>query len=174
MGEKPLNIHEDLFKAIYDDSPIGIELYDSKGKLIDVNQSCMELFGVSSKDHVKGFDLMNDPNIPKEYLTKLKHRETVKFESIFDFDLVKKKKLYKTSKSGKIYLDVLITPIFLGKKKAISNYLVQVQDISSKKIAEVKLIDLNDELESRILKKAEELKKFKKISDNANYGIGII
>lgn len=56
MGEKYIKNIEDLFKAIYNDSPIGFELYDSNGKLIDLNQSYMELFGVSSKDDVKGFD----------------------------------------------------------------------------------------------------------------------
>jgi PAS domain S-box-containing protein len=138
MGENQLNNSENLFKAIYEESPIGIELYDSNGKLIDLNQACMELFGLSSKDEVKGFDLLDDPNIPKEYLTRLKLRETVKFESSFDFKLVKRNNLYKTAKTGKIYLDVLITPLFLGDNNSISNYLVQIQDISDHKIAESK------------------------------------
>jgi len=157
MGEKELKNTEDLFKTIYNDSPIGIELYDSNGKLIDLNQSCMELFGVSSKDDVKGFDLLNDPNIPKEHLTKLKQRETVKFESSFDFELVKKKNLYKTNKSGKIYLDILITPLFLGDNKVISNYLVQIQDVTDTKIAEHKLIDLNKELENKVQERTIQL-----------------
>ena len=153
MGENQVGNTENLFKAIYDDSPIGIELYNSDGKLIDLNQSCMELFGVSSKDEIKGFDLFDDPNIPKKHFTTLKQRETVRYESIFDFDLVKKHKLYKTTKSGKIYIDVSITPIFLKESKSISNYLVQIQDISDHKIAERKIIDLNDELENIIKEK---------------------
>jgi len=159
MGESQLNNKENLFKAIYNDSPIGIELYDSNGRLIDLNQACLELFGVSSKDEVKGFELLNDPNIPKEQITKLKKRETIKFESTFEFDLVKKHKLYKTKKSGKVYLDVLITPLFLGDNKSISNYLVQIQDITEKKIAEQKLIDFNEELENVIQERTRELKK---------------
>ncbi len=159
MGENQGNNIEDLFKAIYNDSPIGIELYNSKGKLIDLNQSCLELFGVSSKDQVAGFDLLNDPNIPKEYLTKLKQRETVRFESVFDFDLVKEQKLYKTALVGKIYLDVLITPLFLGENGTISNYLVHVQDISDRKIGEHRLIDLNEELEKRVQKRTKQLRK---------------
>ena len=104
MGQDQEFNAEELFKSIYEESPIGIELYDSNGKLIDLNQSCLELFGVSSKEEVNGFDLLDDPNIPKEYLTKLKQRETIRFESTFDFELVKHKNLYKTTKSGKIYL----------------------------------------------------------------------
>jgi len=149
----------DLLKAIYTDSPIGIEIYDSKGKLIDLNQSCMELFGVSNKDDVKGFNLFNDPNIPNDHLTKLKRRETVRFESIFDFDLVKNHKLYNTTKSGKIYLNVLITPLFIGKNKSISNFLVQVQDNSDQKIAEHKLIEFNEDLEKRVQERTKQLRK---------------
>jgi len=159
MGEKELSNSNNLFKALYDDSPIGIELYDSSGNLIDLNQSCMELFGVLSKDDVKGFDLLNDPNIPEEQITKLKQRETVKYEIIFDFDLVNKHKLYDTIKSGKIYLDVLITPLFLGENKSISNYIVHIQDISNRKAEQHKLIDLNEELEIRAQEKTKLLRK---------------
>ncbi|MFX1364776.1 MAG: PAS domain S-box protein [Promethearchaeota archaeon] len=159
MGENQSDNTVNLFKTIYNDSPIGIEIYDLNGKLIDVNQSCLELFGVYSKDDIKGFNLLDDPNVPKKYLTKLKQGESVRYESIFDFDLVKSYNLYKTAKSGKIYLDVLITPLFLTEDKSISNYLVQVRDISAQKIAEQKLILFNEELEKKIQDKIKELKK---------------
>ncbi len=159
MGENQAINMEDLFKSIYNDSPIGIEIYDSYGKLIDLNQSCMDLFGVSSTDEVKGFDLLDDPNIPKEHLNKLKQRETIQFESSFDFDLVKKQHLYETTKSGKTYLKVLITPIFLGKDNSLSNYLVQIQDIGEQKKGEQKLIDLNEDLEEIIEERANQLKE---------------
>ncbi|MHA1932971.1 MAG: PAS domain S-box protein, partial [Promethearchaeota archaeon] len=159
IGQEGLNGAVDLLKAIYTDSPIGIEIYDSKGKLIDLNQSCMELFGVSNKDDVKGFDLFNDPNIPKDHLIKLRQRETIRYESTFDFDLVKKHNLYRSTKSGKIFLDVLITPLFIGEDKAISNYLVQIQDSTDRKIAEHKLIDFNEALENRVRKTTRQLRK---------------
>ncbi|MFX1569124.1 MAG: PAS domain S-box protein [Promethearchaeota archaeon] len=159
MGDNQQNNAGSLFKSIYNDSPIGIEIYDCEGKLIDLNQSCMDLFGVLSKEEVKGFNLLNDPNLPKEYLTKLKRQETVHFESKFDFDLVKEYKLYKTTRSGKIYLDVLITPLFLEDNKYISNYLVQIQDVTDQKRAERKLVDLNQYLENQINERIIELRK---------------
>ncbi len=157
--ENQLNNTEELFKSIYNDSPIGIELFDSNGKLIDLNQSCLELFGVSNKDEVKGFDLLSDPNIPKDILVKLKQRQTIHFESSFDFDLIKKHKLYQTKKSGKIYLDILITPLFLGESMSITNYIVQIQDVTNQKKAEQKLMNLNVELENQIHEKKKELTK---------------
>ncbi|MFW9882221.1 MAG: PAS domain-containing protein, partial [Candidatus Thorarchaeota archaeon] len=178
IGKNQLDNTENLFKAIYNDSPIGIELYDFRGKLIDLNKSCMELFGVSNKSDVKGFDLLNDPNIPREHLTKLKQRETVRYESEFDFDLVKKNKLYKTTKSGKIYLDVLITPLFLRENKSISNYLVHIQDISDSELIERKLKDLNAELEKKVQDKVSRLKKsernYELITENVNDIITVV
>ena len=52
------------FKGIYSQSPVGIEIYDIDGKLIDVNQICLDMFGVESVEEVKGFRLFEDPNLP--------------------------------------------------------------------------------------------------------------
>jgi PAS domain S-box-containing protein len=172
-----LNV-EGFFKAIYDESPIGIELYDDDGKLIDVNQSCLDLFGVSSIEEVKGFDLFNDPNVPKEYFSKLKQRERVQFETIFDFDLVKESKLYNTNNVGKIYIKVVITPLFLKKNNSISNYLIHVQDISEQKNSEYKLKNLNEELEKKIQEKnlllIESGKYYQLITENLNDIITVV
>ena len=35
-----------MFESLYSESPVGIELYDSDGCLIDVNAVCLEIFGV--------------------------------------------------------------------------------------------------------------------------------
>ncbi|KKL60460.1 hypothetical protein LCGC14_2205120, partial [marine sediment metagenome] len=119
ISEKENVKAKNIFEAIYKDSPIGIELFDSDGKLYDVNNSCMELFGVVNKGDVIGFDLFNDPNMPLEYVSQLKQRKTVKYESVFDFDLVKSQKLYETTKSGKIFIDVLITPLYLENSNKV-------------------------------------------------------
>ena len=63
---------ENVFEALYNDSPMGIELFDSEGKLYDVNSSYMELFGVVNKGDLIGFDLFSDPNLPLEYKLQLK------------------------------------------------------------------------------------------------------
>ena len=93
------------------DSPIGIELYDSNGKLKEANIACLDMFGVSTSREIEGFDLFSDPNIPKNEIEKLKNGKIIQYEGEFDFNKVKQLNLYKTSKSGKIYLDVMITPL---------------------------------------------------------------
>ncbi|VVB84741.1 Chemotaxis protein CheY [uncultured archaeon] len=126
---------EERFKNIYVQSPIGIEVYDSQGKLIDANKACLDIFGVSDVEEVKGFKLFEDPNITDKIKETLRSGEIVRHEALFDFENVNKYNLYKTTRSGIIYLDLLITPIG-EKENAVSGYLVQVQDITVRRRAE--------------------------------------
>ena len=130
---------EDKYIAIFEHSPIAIELYDSDGLLIKVNKACLDLFGIVDIKEIEQFKLFDDPNIPKEEKDILKEGKTISYESEFDFDKVKLLNLYRTTKSGVIYLDVVITPLFTKDKQKINNYLVQIQDISERKKIEKEL-----------------------------------
>ncbi|MCA1916636.1 response regulator, partial [Methanospirillum hungatei] len=127
--EKALSEIQDQFRDIYINSPIAIELYDKDGRLLGINPACCDLFGVYSSDDVRGFSLFDDPNVPKERLDALKKGETVRYRSVFDFDLVKNLQLYPTSKAGKITIDVQITPMYHGDHQ-LSGYLVHVDDVT--------------------------------------------
>ncbi len=118
------------YKNIYENSPIGIELYDSRGKLIDVNQVCLEMFGVDKVDDLTGFNLFKDPNITPEVISRLKNGETIKEKTIFDFEKVKRLKLYKTTKSGIFHHSILIKALKSKKENSITGYILQVQDIT--------------------------------------------
>jgi PAS domain S-box-containing protein len=151
---------EQRFKTIFMNSPIGIELYNSEGKLINANKSCLDIFGVSSIDSVKGFDLFQDPNISEEYKKKLLEGGNIRYEMTFDFEIVKELKLYETSKSGMIELDVSITPLYLSGVSSISNYLVQLQDITERKKAEKDIQKRNREY-SALLEASKAVLKYK-------------
>jgi len=136
QNQQSLQQSEQRFKSIYDESPIGIELYDSAGLLLTANKACLDIFGVSDVRDVVGFQLLEDPNLPDEQKGRLRKGEEVRYEMAFDFEKVRKYRLYETRKSGVIYLDVLITPMGSKKKVAPDGFLVQVQDISERKRAE--------------------------------------
>ncbi len=140
--EKALVESEEKFRLIYESSPIGIELYDENGSLLDVNRACLDIFGVSSADEVRGFKLFEDPNVSDEFKEKLRNGETVRYEAPFDFGLIRSLNLYQTSKSGIIHLDVLITPLRTNGN-GIYGYLVQVQDITARTLYENTLRELS-------------------------------
>jgi PAS domain S-box-containing protein len=116
------------YRAIFAHSPIAIELYDAAGVLVDFNPACLEIFGVVDARELEDFDLFADPNLGDDYKQSLRKGETVRYQAAFDFEKVKQLKLYRTSRSGSIWLDVLITP--LGESP--SGYLVQIQDITER------------------------------------------
>jgi PAS domain S-box-containing protein len=138
-----LEASERRFKSIYAESPMGIELFDLDGKLVDANRACLDIFGVSDVTDIKGFNLFEDPNLTVEQKKILKEGKTVSYEGPFDFEKIKEHKLYPTSKSGIIHLDVTVTPLAAAGEEPQKGYLVQVQDITERKHKEDKLRQLN-------------------------------
>jgi PAS domain S-box-containing protein len=137
-AENALRESEELFRSIYEESPIGIELYDSDGLLIDVNNACLAIFGVTDASELKGFKLFEDPNVSETVKERLARGEGVRYETAFDFGLVKKNKLYRTTKSGIVYLDISITPL-MREDGSLKGYLVQVHDVTDRKRMEAEL-----------------------------------
>ncbi|HCY43769.1 MAG TPA: hypothetical protein DHV48_20940 [Prolixibacteraceae bacterium] len=130
---------------IFEQSPIAIELYNFSGRLVDANRACFNLFGVENTEELNGFNLFDDPNLPPQMLADLKAGKSVRHEFLFDFDLVKEKKLYTTSRNGKCYLDCFINPIN-NADQVPEGYTVYVMEITDRKNAEILLEEKSDEL----------------------------
>lgn len=127
---------EEKFRSVFEESAIANSLYDSSGILIESNQAGVELVGAKSKEDLLGFNLFKDPNLPDDVKKRVLSGETVRFVSEFSFDVVKKFSLYNTSKSGTLFLDVLIAPFGKTEKGSVLGYYVQLQDITDQKLAE--------------------------------------
>lgn len=139
LAENVLRESEERFRSIYEESPVGIELYDPRGMLLDVNPACLDIFGVEDPEELTGFSLFDDPNVSGEVKEKLLRGESVRYEAPFDFGKVKNNGLYKTRKSGVIHLDVQITPLHSKKREAVHGYLAQIQDATGRKLLEQQL-----------------------------------
>ena len=150
---------EEKYVVIFEHSPIAIELYDPDGILIKVNKACLDLFGIVDIKDLEKFKLFDDPNIPEKEKKILKGGKTIRYEGEFDFDKVKQLNLYKTTKLGVIHLDVVITPLYIRDKHEISNYLVQIQDITERKLAEQKLEEYSRNLEDIVEQRTLSLQK---------------
>jgi len=124
--------------TIFNQSPIAIELYDSNGSLINANTACINLFGVINKNEISGFKLFEDPNISEDVKSKLLNKETVKFQTEFNFEEVKRLHLYRSNCSGIKTMDITITPLI--QNNLVIGYIAQIQDITEQKIAENALI----------------------------------
>jgi PAS domain S-box-containing protein len=135
---------EERYRSIHDHSPISIEMYDAQGALIQVNRACQDLFGVVDPQEIRGFSLFDNPNLRDEWKAALRLGESVRYQGPYDFEKVKTSMLYRTSKSGIMWLDVSIVPL-KHSKGSITGFLVQIQDISEQK----RVIDALSESEEK-------------------------
>jgi PAS domain S-box-containing protein len=161
-AQEDLRESKHRFQEIFEQSPIGIELYDADGRLVEVNRSCLEIFGVSDVAEVRGFRLFDDPNLTPEALARLRKGKTIRYVLPFDFDKVRSLRLYPTSRSGVADLDVQITPLGRDRGEA-AGYLVQVLDISKEKNAEKALKAAYDEMEHRVEQRTSDLRRTVKL-----------
>jgi len=151
-AEKKLNQSEEKFRGIYEQSPLAIEIYDVEGKLIDVNQQTLDLFGIDDKNLFLGLDLFEDPNLSTEKIAILKKGQSVFISTDFDFEVVKSNNLYSTSRSGKMYMDMYAIPF--RQKETISGYLVQIIETTERKNLE-ETTQIAQEETTHLLKLAE-------------------
>ena len=155
--EKLLTESEEKFRGIYEQSPIAIEIFDKNGKLVDVNQTTLDMFGVDNKKHVLGFDLWADPNLSSEEILSLKNGKPILLSIDFDFEVVKKHNLYPTKHSGIIYMDMYAIPLM--EENDITGYLVQIVEITERKIAKDNLLQSET--------------RFRSLFENSPFGIVI-
>lgn len=146
-AERELRISEERFRTIFENSPIGIELYDAKGIQVDINKTALEIFGIAEKEDTLGFDLFSGTSLTPELKEKLSQGKHIDYKASFDFTKVKKLNQYKTSKLGISELQYSITPL-KSDEGVILSYLVLIQDITESKRAS----DLLKENEARLRK----------------------
>ncbi|MHA2352881.1 MAG: PAS domain S-box protein, partial [Candidatus Thorarchaeota archaeon] len=131
----------EMMRRIFEDSQLGIELFDSEGILIAANRAALKIGGISDIKDLIGFSLFDDPNIPNEIKARLIRGEPVKYEITFDFDKVREEGLYETNRSGTIILDAWVTPLGLENGGELKGYLSQLLEITEERQTEAALED---------------------------------
>ena len=105
--------NEMIFRKLYVNLPVGVELYDRDGYLIDLNAKDMEIFGIRSKKDVLGVNIFSNPIMPKDVIKKLKENKSVNFRLNYSFKKVDD--YYNTSKVGE--MDIVTKPVFYMTKE---------------------------------------------------------
>ncbi|MBI4301345.1 MAG: PAS domain S-box protein [Chloroflexi bacterium] len=136
--QRKLRESEEIFRGIFESSPIGIAICDSLGRPVSVNKAALEIPGLFEMPGESS--MFSDPNLPKEPRERLRNGEPVRFQIAYDFEKAKRLKLYDTRKSGIMWLDMSITP-FNTEQKPPGGYLIQFQDITEIKRSEQALTE---------------------------------
>jgi len=146
QAEAALRESEEIFHSVFAESSIGLGLFDAQGRLLEANRAALDIFGVIDPAEVKGFDLFSDPSVSQEVIARLPEVESLHFETVYDFERVKKLNQYQTKKSGTMDLDVVITRLGRSGRPAFTGYLVHVQDVTARKRTEEQIRILSQEL----------------------------
>ncbi|TFG26318.1 PAS domain S-box protein [Candidatus Thorarchaeota archaeon] len=141
IAEKAMSANEEMFRTIFEESPICIELFDSDGLLVGANKKCLEIFGIDGREDIIGFDLFNDPNTPKFVKEEVHKGNSIIYDSRFDFSKVLIHELYETSKTGIMHLNCVLSPLKYGKEDYLHGYIIHVQDNTDRHLTEQALME---------------------------------
>lgn len=136
-----LDRSEKMFRNIYKNLPVGIELYDKDGYLVDMNDKEIELFGLPDKEKALGVSLFKNPNIPEEVKERVKAKENVEFSINYDFS--KLNKYIESERKGIINLSVKAVPLY-DTQHQFTNYLFINIDTTETTSAHTKIQEFED------------------------------
>ena len=119
-----------LLQTIYDNLPVGMEVYDCEGNLIEINSVAMTMKGVKDKNRMLGVNIFKNPNIPNEMKERLQAGENVRFTAGYDFDLVRERKYYDTNLSGIRYFEITAS-VVKESNGTIDKFLFLAQDVTN-------------------------------------------
>ena len=116
---------ERILHNIYKNLPVGIELYNKDGYLLDLNKKELEMFHITHKEKVIGINIFENPALPEEIKLKIRDNEEVEFT--FQYDFSKINGYYESEKSsGFLNLTTRITTLYDHDRQPINYLLINV------------------------------------------------
>ena len=124
-AHQALQNSERILHNIYKNLPVGIELYDKDGQMVDLNKKDMEMFRISNKEDILGVNIFENPILPEEIKQKIKDNETADFTFRYDFSKINK--YYQpNSTTGFIDLTTKVTTLYDHNHEPINYLLINV------------------------------------------------
>ena len=137
-----LQYSERLLSNIFKYLPIGIELYDMDGVLVDLNDKELEMFHIEKKEDVLGINIFENPIFPKEMKERLKKNEDADFTFRYDFSKVGSY-YQNTQKQGTVDLVTKVTTLYNSEHQPI-NYLLINADKTETTVAYNKIQEFEE------------------------------
>ena len=124
-AHQALQNSERILHNIYKNLPVGIELYDKDGQMVDLNKKDMEMFRISNKEDILGVNIFENPILPEEIKQKIKDNENADFTFRYDFSKINK--YYQpNSTTGFIDLTTKVTTLYDHNHEPINYLLINI------------------------------------------------
>ncbi|MBX9187572.1 GAF domain-containing protein [Bacteroides sp. K03] len=120
QAHKALDRSEKLLSIVFANIPVGIEIYDQNGFMIDINNKDMEIFGVRDKADVLGVNVFDNPNISDEIRERMRSEEKLDFRMNYTFTSIRE--YYESERKGYIALYTKVSKFF-GKDGKFLGYI---------------------------------------------------
>lgn len=133
---------ERLLYNIFKHLPIGIELYNMDGVLVDLNDKDLEMFHVEKKEDLLGINIFENPIFPEEMKERLKKNEDADFTFRYDFSKVGSY-YQNTQKQGTIDLVTKVTTLYNSERQP-TNYLLINADKTETTVAYNKIQEFEE------------------------------
>ena len=108
-----LDRSEKLFRNIFTNIPAGVEIYDTNGILVDINNKNMEIFCIRDKADVIGINLFENPNLSPQLIERIREQDVVDFRLDYEFGSIEG--YYPSDRRNKINLYTKVSKIYDSK-----------------------------------------------------------
>ena len=130
---------EQRFKDFFASSPIGAASYSAQRSLINVNLSCLRMFGAPDRGEFSKLNMFDNEFLPATVKEGINRGQTVHCEVVFDFDQLLDSRALVSSRRGKAFFNILFNNLGRDHEHNPLGYLIQVQDITERREAEAAL-----------------------------------
>ncbi len=125
-----LNESENLARALFDKSPIGIEIVNADGKITYANDAIVNIFKVRDKQKaMQTYNLFEDPAFTEENVRRLRSGETFTLSFWYGRKAVKAHNLFDSELQQARFLKAVYTPLQLqkGEERFLAMFMDETQ-----------------------------------------------
>jgi two-component system sporulation sensor kinase A len=128
-AQKALAESEERFRAIFEESPLGLFVFDGAEALLSANEAGLSIFGARSVADIAQVKLLQHGLLQSADRQRLAAGEVLRGTSAIDLDRVRQRGHYEPTRSGVLHTEWLVAPL------SPSGYLVQVEDVTQEREA---------------------------------------
>ena len=121
-----LDHSEKLLRNLFSNIPVGIEIYDKDGFLIDLNNRDLEIFGVKDKANTVGVNFYQNPNVPLDIRERVQVEDELDFSQ--DYEFTKISDYYESGKKGGMELYTKVNKIYDSKGDCSGFVLINIDN----------------------------------------------
>lgn len=125
-SEAEARLEKSYLQNIYKNLPVGIELYDKDGFMVDINEKEIEIFGLHSKADLLGLNLFDHPLLPEELKEKLRQGNPADISFKYDFNRLNG--YYSSSRTGCMDLISKFAPLHDASGRLINILLINIDN----------------------------------------------